>query len=76
MVCYIPQILRNFKYRCTFTQSLSTKIIAMFGGLFSMVVYFNLQLTQAFVSILVQLTLTGVLIAQIILWRHNKEGET
>jgi len=68
----IPQIIRNFQFKNTLTQSITREILHQVGMCMIIYVYFKMNLfLSVFVSI-IDMILRFLLIFQIIIWRNGK----
>lgn len=68
----IPQIIRNFQYKNTFTQSITREVLHQVGMVMVIYVYFNMNLTYSVLASIIDMVLRFVLIYQIIIWRTDK----
>lgn len=68
----IPQIIRNFQYKNTFTQSITREILHQVGMVMVIYVYFKLNLPYSVIASIVDMILRFMLIYQIIIWRTTK----
>jgi ABC-type Fe3+-siderophore transport system permease subunit len=74
VVCAIPQVIRNLQFKDTITQSILTNSIIFFGGILTLIAYWNLKLFIPSIFILVEVIITSVLIIQILYWKtHRKD---
>lgn len=74
VVCAIPQLLRNLRFKDTLTQSIMTNIIILFASMVSLIAYIELELFTASIFLVLEVIITGVLIIQILIWRKNRKN--
>lgn len=74
VVCAIPQLIRNLRFKDTITQSIFSNIIILIATFLSLIVYLNLRLYSASVFMFLEITITIILIAQIFIWRKNRKN--
>lgn len=73
LVCAMPQLIRNWRFKDTITQSLLTNGFILFGNSLSLLAYIQLGIYMASMFIIMELLITVALIIQIIIWRNNRE---
>jgi len=67
----IPQIIRNFQYKNTFTQSITREILHQVGVVIIIIIFYKLNLTYSVIMNICDFVLRFVLIIQIIIWRND-----
>lgn len=72
VICAIPQLVRNWKYKDTITQSLIMNGMILIGTVLTAWAYVLLHVTVALFFIIVEAVITAILICQIVIWRNNK----
>ena len=73
VICAIPQLIRNWKYKDTFTQSIIMNSFILVGTSLSIIAYISLHLTIALMFLFVEFIITIILLIQIIVWRKTKD---
>lgn len=68
----IPQIIRNFQFKDTLTQSITREILHQVGMVMIIYVYFNMRLPLSVIVSFVDMFLRFMLIIQIVIWRTDK----
>ena len=74
VICAIPQLIRNLRFKDTITQSIFSNIIILIATLLSLIAYMNLGLYSASIFMFFEIAITIILIAQIIVWRRNRKN--
>ena len=67
----IPQIIRNFQFKNTLTQSITREVLHQFGMVMIIYVYILMDLEYSVIVSFIDLFLRFVLIIQIVIWRNN-----
>jgi len=73
--CAVPQLVKNFRFKDTLTQSILTNIIVLVATLLSLVAYVDLELFTASIFLVLESCITGVLIVQIIIWKSPRNAK-
>ena len=68
----IPQIIRNFQYKNTLTQSLTREVSHQAGMAMIIFIYFHMDLPYSVIMSFIDMFFRFVLIIQIIIWRNAK----
>jgi len=73
VICAIPQLIRNWKYKDTITQSLMTNGLILGGTVLTIIAYVNLHLVYALIFLIAEAIITTILLIQIIVWRNKRK---
>jgi Flp pilus assembly protein TadB len=73
VICAIPQLIRNWKFKDTLTQSIMTNSFILTGTVLSIIAYIQLHLTIALLFLILEAVITIILLIQILVWRNNKK---
>jgi len=68
----IPQIIRNFQFKNTFTQSITREILHQIGMVMVIYVYYKMNLPYSVIASIIDMILRFILIFQIVIWRNPK----
>lgn len=75
VVCAVPQLIRNLRFRDTLTQSIMTNSLILIATSISLFAYLIMNLYYASVFLIVELIMTVILIIQIIIWRKHRRSK-
>jgi hypothetical protein len=75
VICAIPQLVRNWKYKDTFTQSLLMNGLILVGTILTVIAYIDLHIYYALIFLIVEAAISIILLIQIVLWRNNKKKQ-
>jgi hypothetical protein len=75
VICAIPQVIRNLRFKDTITQSIISNSLIFFASLISLIAYLNLHLFTASIFLVIEVFITGILIVQIIYWRKHRKNK-
>lgn len=75
VICAIPQLIRNLQFKNTITQSIFSNLLIFFATLISLIAYLELNLFSASIFLVVELSLTIILIIQIVIWRKRRKSK-
>jgi hypothetical protein len=75
VICAIPQLIRNLRFKDTITQSLMSNIIILVATLLSLFAYINLNLISASIFLIIEIIFTIILIIQIMIWRKHRKSK-
>jgi phosphatidylserine synthase len=75
VICAIPQLVRNLRFKDTITQSIFSNLIILVATMLSLVAYMSLGLYSASIFMFLEIAITIILIAQIIVWRNNRRNK-
>lgn len=68
----IPQIIRNFQFKNTITQSITRELLHQVGIAMIIYIYFVMELPLSVIVSSIDMILRFVLIFQIFIWRNGK----
>lgn len=75
VICAIPQLIRNLRFKDTITQSIFSNLIILIATMLSLIAYLSLGLYSASVFMILEIVITFILIIQIFIWRKNKKNK-
>jgi len=75
VICAVPQLIRNLQFKDTITQSIFSNFIILIATLISLIAYIELNLISASIFLVIEITLTAILIIQILIWRKRRKSK-
>lgn len=75
VVCAVPQVIKNLRFKDTITQSIMSNSLILFASIISLIAYLELDLYFASIFLVLEVSITSVLLFQIIVWGKHKRNK-
>lgn len=75
VVCAVPQLIRNLRFKNTITQSILTNLMILVATVLTFIVYLSSGFYSASIFLILEMIITILLIIQIIIWRKNRKNK-